>query len=130
MKRRKTALLGLAAALAACAGIAYFMLPPSGRGSTLESAWRVEQGMTLQEVEAVLRAPPGDYSGTSNPFWEGMTVKALTGAKARPSHVWLGEEVSVAIWTDEAGRVGTMTWVEHAYQGQSIVRKLRRWAGF
>jgi hypothetical protein len=51
--------------LGACVGAAfngYLLFGPDDSSRSWETCERIREGMTRQEVQAILRCPPGDYS--------------------------------------------------------------------
>lgn len=87
------------AALVAMLGLAFLSLRPQapGAGITKANYERITVGMTLQEVEAVLGCPPGDYT-------DGQALNPHLRDSA-PCGQWLGFGGEVGVDFDPAGRV-------------------------
>jgi hypothetical protein len=102
---------------------------PSGAKIVVQNGKKIQKGMTIEDVESILGVGPGDYSGAEN-WWIDTVKSALTKWNGNPpSHMWLGEEVSIGIWLDEAGLVAHIWWVEHAFQGKRFFERVKLWLG-
>jgi hypothetical protein len=100
MSRRRRILLSVAA-VAACLGLAWAvvaMLSPR-LGVTQANFNRIEFGMTLAEVEAILGKPPDFFSG---PLSNGGTVHMWTLPSGSKGTVMLskGERVFAKLWPE------------------------------
>jgi outer membrane protein assembly factor BamE (lipoprotein component of BamABCDE complex) len=119
MKRRAALLFVGLAALGLLAVVACALLP-SGPGVTKANFYRIEDGMSLAQVEALLGPP--DYNSPSGRNWE-----LLYNGKTHVGHtrrVWGGDDGGARIDFDEEGRVFSKTWVDNP---ESFLDRLRRW---
>ncbi len=62
MKRRRWLILAALVCVTPAAGLAWLLTRPNPEISR-DSYDRIQEGMTLAEVEAIVGAPPGDYGG-------------------------------------------------------------------
>jgi hypothetical protein len=78
-------------------------------GVTQANYERIREGMTLREVENLLGGPPGNYSRipdkeaglwTIDPSRPDLNRQFFIGRE-----VWIGDELAVAVWFDDQGRV-------------------------
>ncbi|HMF15961.1 MAG TPA: hypothetical protein VKE98_02090 [Gemmataceae bacterium] len=104
-------------AYAACVLLAVFwgarLLTPRHRINR-ESLEKIQVGMTLEEVEAILGVPPGDYA-----------TKEIGIA-------WVGEEGAIHVMLNPEGRVSYLAWLEPWREliGEvTFLDKLRGWFG-
>src|SRR5262245_13437711 len=109
MKKRRLwrQLMAVGAGLAVLPLLGYaFSVRP---GLTQANYGRIREGMTLQEVENLLGGPPGNYSRipdkeaglwTIDPNRPDLNRQFFIGRE-----VWIGDELAVAVWFDEQGRV-------------------------
>jgi hypothetical protein len=102
---------------AACLGLAAFwgvrLLTPRHRINR-ESLEKIQVGMTLEEVEAILGVPPGDY------------------ATKECGIAWVGDEGAIHVMLTPEGRVSYKGWVEPWREliGEvTLLDKLRGWFG-
>jgi hypothetical protein len=91
------------AVLSVLLGLAiYRTLPPPARITEANYA-AIQEGITSDEVERVLGAPPGNYA--SKPLY----ASALVGGP--PGHTelrkWTGDEGTIYLWFDSQSRVVT-----------------------
>jgi hypothetical protein len=101
--RRKRLLLCLGAVAAGLA-LAWWgpraLLAPTLHNLTPESFERVQEGMTLAEVEATLGGPPGDYTGGGM-----VPLILLSNTQAwADSRMWVGDELAIDVSLDDRGR--------------------------
>ena len=128
--RRFTWLLAtvIACAIAVCVCIQLTL--PTGAGINLGNADKIQQGMTIHDVQSILGVGPGDFSGSKHPGWLTITEQSLgTWNACPPSHIWFGEEISIGIWLDAAGLVARKYWVKHAFQGERFFDSAKKWIG-
>jgi hypothetical protein len=92
-----------AAGLVALAGVAAFVLWPRPDRITEENYYRIKEGMSRAEVEAIL-GPPGDYRNgpTTNAEPEGRLF-LLSGGFC--SDAWRGDTGIIRIEFDRSGHV-------------------------
>ena len=109
-------LLTLAIAAALIATFGWIMIPflvvhhvYAWYGLTQANYQRIREGMTLPEVEGLLGGPPGNYSRipdkeaglwTIDPDRPDLNRQFFIGRE-----VWVGNELAVAVWFDDHGRV-------------------------
>jgi hypothetical protein len=110
MRRRRLLLLGVAAlALLGLAALLFALfVPRPGAGITRENFERIRTGMTEREVEGILGARSGDYSG-GRAYIPASPLSRDTQSLHRPLgdgegdtvlRWWAGEEVAVYVWFD------------------------------
>jgi hypothetical protein len=103
---------------------------PSGAGIAIENYPKIQEGMTIQDVQSILGVGPGDFSGAGKQWWIDLTKKTMgTWNDKPPSHIWFGEEVTIGIWLDEAGSVAHKSYLAHAFQGKRFFDTVKRWLG-
>jgi hypothetical protein len=85
--------------------VAWWLLLPSrlGGGITRASFRRVGAGMTQREVEAVFRAPPGDYQVRTQKLFSIETFSRKPGP-GRVAKGWSNDEWYAEVEFDEHGR--------------------------
>jgi hypothetical protein len=109
MKNRRLWMLLMAVG----AGLAVLPIPwyavSPRSGVTQANYERIREGMTLPEVENLLGGPPGNYSRipdkeaglwTIDPSRPDLNRQFFIGRE-----VWIGNELAVAVWFDDQGRV-------------------------
>ena len=118
-------------AFAACLGVAVFwgvrLLPPRHRINP-ESFEKIQVGMTLEEVEAILGVPPGDYATKQHVYdlWGGDGV--VLGLRHRIA--WAGDEGAIHVILSPEGRVSHKLWLDLCFIGEvTFLDKLRGWFG-
>ena len=93
---------------------------------------RIRDGMTLQEVENLLGGPPGNYSRipdkeaglwTIDPDRPDLNRQFFIGRE-----VWSGDELAVAVWFDDQGRV--VRKESHQTLDRGFVQRLRDFLGW
>jgi hypothetical protein len=102
MRKRPLLLcLALLALVGLSGGLLVLLTHPRHRINQ-ESYERIKEGMTLEEVEAILGGPPGNY--TRGRY--GMLPYLALPLKPLPRvlHEWLGEEAAIYVWFDLEGR--------------------------
>ena len=101
-------------------------------GITQANYERIRVGMTLPEVEDRLGGPPGNYSRipdkeaglwTIDPNRPGLNRQFFIGRE-----VWIGDELAVAVWFDERGRV--VRKESYPTLGRSLLQRLRDLLGW
>jgi hypothetical protein len=124
-------------AYAACLGVAVLwgvrLFTPRHRINR-ENIDKIQVGMSLEDVESLLGAPPGDYTRGNfllltqdhprNIYWAASPLD-LTWGDAR----WIGDDAAVAVWLDPQKGVTKTQFAEviclDAEQG--ILDKIRSW---
>jgi hypothetical protein len=107
--RRRRLLLGVlgAVALVACGLFAWLLLPRPG--VTRANYERIQEGMTLPEVEGILGGLPGNYSrfpDNEASLWAlDWADPELSLHYFRGREAWVGDELAVAVWFNDQGRV-------------------------
>lgn len=125
----------------------WWTAPPISRANFL----RIEDGMTLAEVEGLLGGPPGDYStGDLEPEAPTAEEAARFGSEAEArlsarallrryrgaadgsdGHEpgWVGDRALIVVRLDEAGRVAGRDFASVRPVAEPPLAKLRRWLG-
>jgi hypothetical protein len=137
MNRRRLLLFGLAAALVVL-GVATLVLWPRRSAITHENADRIQEGMTLAEVEQLLGGPARNESGMPDNFINDAFVIADPGevkaGRLRPGprpledRRWAAPGFVVIVQFDDTGRVVQQQRCEFDADN-SLFGKLRRWLG-
>jgi hypothetical protein len=147
MTRRRLLLFGLLATLA-CAAVAVW-LPWPWTAITRENAARIEMGMTLAEVEAILGGPARDEAtgpvildrNGDRPdqvelqaaLYEHRLVEAFRSQSARvrfPQAVeWKSNQVSILVHFDCEGCVTDCNSIARRRADESLLAMFRRWLG-
>ena len=118
MKKRLLLALSLLACLAVgFAGVLWLTAPR--QRITPESFAKINQGMTLQEVEYILGGPPGDYG----PGWD-----LLMYLQRDESEMWSEGNCLICVYL-EGGRVRSASLSESLRVEEPFLDKLRRWLG-
>jgi hypothetical protein len=106
--RRLLVLLAVSLAVLAVVAARPILLPPTNPRITEANFERIERGMTLANVEALL-GPPGDYrTGPTQP-----SPRILSGRSWGPwwtyegvsQQHWEGDGARITVWLDPDGRV-------------------------
>ena len=102
-----------------------------------ENVSKIKEGMTEQQVETLLGAPPGNYRGSRLCTGTSMShhsLKLLRLEGDRAVRVWTGEDdglcVSVLIRLDEQGKVVEIQSLRLAPRNVSWFDELRSWLPF
>src|SRR5262245_21227566 len=146
MKKRWLLRLGLLAGLALFGfWFALWLTAPEHR----ITEWHIKQikkGMTLEEVQAILKAPPGDYMSkpvsddhrrqldsacelfrrTMTALWqsEGKEVPNMLDGRAG-FKTWSTDRMVLLVWIDSNEEVLDLRWT--TIDDDSIIGKIRRW---
>jgi hypothetical protein len=96
-RKKKLLWTGIAAGLAVAL---YFLVrPPAPKHNFDRTSFeKINKGMTLAEVEAILGGPPGDY--TTRPTISECDVGWGPGEKE-----WVSDEGAISVWFDPEGRI-------------------------
>ncbi len=132
--RRGLALAGLI--VTAVAATAFVLRPrPIPPGAIWENVERVENWMTLEEVEAII-GPPGDYrTGTSNLDLEWVSAGVIVSVGER-QYAWAYDDYVLTTRCDASGPLGPMMYqvlappAEQDSLGEVVwrlKRQLHRW---
>jgi hypothetical protein len=144
-KRTKVALL-LAVGATVLLGVAGFLLR-SASPITPRAYHRIKEGMTRQEVEAVLGLPPGDYrsrAGREDDSSWGMKelrgeyllthpLKSLYDEPPRDwrDEIWMADDFEIWAWFDGDGLVKLWCLEEKTRPRKvSLVERVRTWVGW
>src|SRR4051812_29388784 len=123
MTRRRWLLLGMLVAAAVVAAGLWLNQPPRS-AINAENAAKIEIGMTLAEVEAVLGGPARDETtGPVNDVIFGGELMLPGG----PSAEWVSDEYRVWVWLDSEGRVDLYSDSPVQRLPETPLEKLRRW---
>jgi hypothetical protein len=126
-RRRRLLVLAVLGAAVALAGGAWLLWPRPAitTAITLENAAKIQQGMTLAEVEAILGGPPRNETeavGIVVNFPEGF------GGFEPGALLWNSDTTICAVLFDRNGRViSHNAFAAHPYE--STFDRLRRWLG-
>jgi hypothetical protein len=138
-KRRLLLLVAAALVLLGGAGVALWP-SPTKHHITAGTIGCIKEGMTQEEVEAIVGAPPGNYAGgrsfavylagPSAPRWgqrwESTKVRGLADLHAAE---WVGDEAAVEVWFAQDGRACVVVPGVVVRLKDPFVNKLRRWLG-
>jgi hypothetical protein len=123
MTRRRLLLFGL---LAAVTGLGGWLLWPRS-AITRENAAKIQIGMTLAEVEAILGGPARDDS--TGPF-EGEWPRDFKFDPTNPDADWHSDTVLVLVRLDGRNRVKSFEVLPvRRSDGESSLDVIRRWLG-
>jgi hypothetical protein len=127
-KRRRLLLAGLALLLLGVAGVSLWLAAPKHRitKANIDCIECIEKGMTQEEVEALLRVRPGDYSHRDALF--------LDLDKVPRTHLrtvdWRSNEAAVRVSFDGDGRVFSVETSLVTHTDESFLGNVRRWLGW
>jgi hypothetical protein len=121
-RSRRLVLFGLPAGLAVLAFAAWLLWPRTA--ITRENAAKIQQGMTLAEVQAVL-GEPADPRGEDSALWPDDVIPA--GSRLVVGRFWVGDDVLVVVAFDRGGRVEAVRVLGRARV--TLADRLRRWLG-
>ena len=117
-RTRRLMLFCLPAAMVAGLTVAWLSWPRTA--ITRENAERIQPGMTLAEVEAILGGPARD---------EGPEQRSLVSIQSvRPDREWNSAQVSVWVFLDVEGRVRECRAIP-VPPAPGPLERLRRWLG-
>ena len=109
MNRRRLLVVGALALLGLAGVLLAWLTPRPGAGITQENSERIREGMTEQEVEAVLGCPAGNYRGPESvlqergiPLWVSVDGDCEDGPQLK---LWVGPRFAVHVLVDCRGRV-------------------------
>jgi hypothetical protein len=88
---------------------------------------RIQPGMSLEEVTAIIGPPPGDYASFTLAPWIRRTIRGTSGEYG--TWVWIGDRYAIVVMLDSAGLAQDRTLFEVSEPEDSLVDKLRRWRG-
>jgi hypothetical protein len=115
---RKRWLLLVAVALLACGSLVGLLVRRPSR-ITEASFERIEVGMTLSEVEALLGAPAGDHR-TGPVGYAGHYKRKTEGTL----HEWAGDEAIIAVEVDRAGSIQAKHFLESASSKPGLIQRI------
>jgi hypothetical protein len=128
MRRRRLLLVGLVAAVLLAGGL-FLRLAYPRHDISPEGYERIDVGMTLEEVEAILGGPPGDHT---NGRYEAppYPVRGLAIDPNPPPgvwHDWWGERAAILVKFDLGGRVRDKVILQVEWRrNPSLLDRLRR----
>jgi hypothetical protein len=135
-RTRRLLFLFLAVATVAARGAASLRWPRTA--VTPENAEKIQPGMTLAEVEAILGRPAGDDAGPGVCVGAGRCgdpMDARAAARHGPDPAggvwqsWLSDQAHVALRFDARGRVDETRWFPALETRERFTDRLRRWLG-
>jgi hypothetical protein len=120
--RRRLLLFGLFAGLTVL-GVGVSLIRPRPTAITPENAAKIQEGMTLDEVEAILGGPARHET-------TGLTASAGDGWKP-PAHLehveWHSDQAWVKVYFRENGCAAASHWWPVRRVQESYLATLRRW---
>lgn len=123
MRNRSQALLFLLAVVALTAVVAHVLRQPAGPISSRDCD-RIEIGMTLPQVEAILGGPPGAYT-VAESDWSWVLENGVMPSD-HTRRVWVSDVGGVRIDFDPAGRVAMKQWVPGPAANRGLLQRLFR----
>jgi hypothetical protein len=128
MWRRVLLILGALGLLAVVGVLVLVWLPRPGDRITRETFEQIRDGMTLDEVEAIIGAPPGEYTTTDVIYSEflGSTI-ILRGSRDMPA--WEGYQGKIVVFLDAERKVYCRYFFDPICR-ESFFDRLRRRIGF
>src|SRR5262249_3560860 len=85
-------------ALLGLAGFGVYLwrtIPTSGINRA--SVWRIREGMSQEEVEAIIGMPPGDYCKASEQWPRGIGLTVHGGTRGSWTSYWHADEHSIVV---------------------------------
>jgi hypothetical protein len=148
VRRRRLLVFGLHAALAAVALAAWLLRPP-GTAITRDNAEKIQRGMTLTEVEAILGGPARDESrgrvvldhggGRQEEvemraaLYEKILVESFhsqaAGGRSRRLLEWHSNQVTIWVLVDNRAVVTNCNSIPRRRADEGLLDHLRRWLG-
>jgi hypothetical protein len=134
MNKRRLLLPGLGVAVGlGLAGFVWWFTLPEPRINQ-QSFEQIQVGMTVGEVVALFRVPPGNYTdGRAKILHEevrdGIRQGGLEGSSDQYKE-WVGQETAILVWLDDEGKVSRKEWIPMSHltgSNASFFDKLRRW---
>src|SRR5262249_31624007 len=130
-RTRVLVLVVVATAVGVLAYAGWWLATPRHRIS-LNSSVEIQHGMTLEQVEAILGVPPGNYA-TQEEFRRmggGQTWHQTTGGRCRCAE-WVSDELAIWVYFDPDGTaklVGITDIGGHA--PEPLLKRMPRWLGW
>jgi hypothetical protein len=121
--KRKRLLVVLALAALGVAGT--WVLWPRPPRVTRARFDRIQPGMTLADVQAIVGGPPADYR--SGPTTLGVGSREILAGAARPAEVrtWKTDEATVVVSFDADGHAVVKSFSEASLTGDGLLDRLR-----
>jgi hypothetical protein len=128
MSRRRLVLLSVPAMLLMLGVGAWALWQRERSAITRENAERIQPGMTLTEVEAILDGPARVEPGSENSFgwFLDLQVPQQGAGKAVVTHVWVGRHAKVEADMDAGGRVISFSVRRPARDSEPFYDTIRR----
>jgi hypothetical protein len=122
MRKAKLVAVALLASLLVASGASAYLRQPSR--ITLESYHRIDLGMTVSQVEAIL-GPPGDYTSgpTSDSGWH-ETAIYLSRHGPEPQLTWMTDSANIAVSFDSIGRADDKAFWRSQREEQTPLQNL------
>jgi SmpA / OmlA family len=128
MTRRRHLLLTLPVALVLVAAGGWLLWPRPASAITRENAAKINVGMTLAEVEAVLGGPARDEATGAIAMDNLEVVEHHPGPEERES-LWTTNQLIISVWFDGHGLVTSSHAIPVCVENESLLEVLRRWLG-
>jgi outer membrane protein assembly factor BamE (lipoprotein component of BamABCDE complex) len=106
-------------------GVWFLMAPRSS--ITQANADKIQEGMTLEEVETILGGPARDEATELTAF-HAIDIRSNT-VVTNPPRDWVTDRVVVRVRFDPLGRVGDVVTLDNARLRESRIDVVRRWMG-
>jgi hypothetical protein len=147
-RTRRLLLFGLPAGVAVALAAGWLLWPHTA--ITAGNAAKIQKGMTLAEVEAILGGPPRDESTVplvvtlpkedgnaldhgdaeiSLVLWRAAAADGAAAAGAVVPRQWVTNRLLVAVYFDADGRVLEVHCLPTRRADETLLDRLRRWLG-
>src|SRR5262245_1147464 len=83
---------------------------------------QVREGMTLDQVAAIVGGPPGKYSDQYEPF-------VLTGGRYPRAVYWVAHDATLIVWYDDDLVASSVLVEDSLPDHRSALQRLRDWLG-
>jgi hypothetical protein len=123
--RRRRLLLGTCGAfLLVLVGAWGYLLLRSGSPISQAGCDRINQGMTLAEVEVILGGPAGDYHASDRPVVVSLLPAPPPGLVNK---AWIGNDGAVVVHLDQNDRVRYVHFAPKMNRNERFLEQLRPW---
>ena len=106
------------------AGVWFLMPPPSA--ITLANAEKIQEGMTLEEVEAILGEAARDETTGETAFHFAASFRLR---EANRTHFWIADRMAVMVRLYPLGRVGDVIMFDNRLLREPLFDRVRQWIG-